>query len=142
MKLWKTLTVVALAAATLVLTGCSDSSSNSVVAPQRSLDTAPPAVPTSLTAAAGRSTVKIGWRENTTDLDIEGFLVYRLAFGQTWLLTDAPVLDNRYVDRAPLIGRATYAVTAVDVNGNESAWSQIQYNFQGEDANFNDPTVD
>ncbi len=78
--------------------------------------------------------MKLVWLPNVTDADIQGFHVYRMAFGQTWPLTEAPVAGTRYVDRAPLLGSAIYAVTAVDVQGNESAWTQIRYNYDPSDA--------
>ena len=105
----------------------------SVVAPQAAIDTAPPAVPTGLNAATGRSTVKLAWQPNVTDADMQGFHVYRMAFGQTWPLTETPVTGTGFVDRAPLLGYAIYAVTAVDEQGNESAWTQIRYNFNPSD---------
>lgn len=135
MKLWTTLTMLLLVAALTTLAGCSgaDSGTDSVVGPRSAIDTAPPAVPTGLSATSGRSTVKLSWRPNTTDPDFQGFLVYRVAFDQTWPLNETPVQDPRYVDAAPLRGYAIYAVTSVDAQGNESAWTRIQYNYQPSD---------
>ena len=132
MKFSTTTTLFAILALGLCLTGCSDTTST--VAPQAAvLDTAPPAVPTGLNAATGRSTVKLAWRPNVTDFDLQGFHVYRVAFGQTWPLTEEPVTGTGFVDRAPLLGYTIYAVTAVDQNGNESAWTQIRYNYEVSD---------
>ena len=132
MKFSTTTTLLAILALGLCLAGCSEPTST--VAPQAaSLDTAPPAVPSGLNAVSGRSTVKLAWRPNVTDYDLEGFHVYRVAFGQVWPLTETPVTGNGFVDRAPLSGYATYAVTAVDQSGNESAWAQIRYNYETDD---------
>ncbi len=60
---------------------------------------------------------------------IDGFMLYRIAFGQTWPLLDAPTTDTRFMDESPLHRPCSYAVTAVDEMGNESAWLEIH--FQG-----------
>ncbi len=109
------------------LMGCS--SSNGIIAPSEVLDTAPPAVPTALAASAGRSTVRLTWHRNTTDADLAGYMVYRLAYGQAWPLTDSPITAIGFVDRMPNSGYSTYAVNAVDTAGNESAWVTIVYNY-------------
>lgn len=128
MKKTTILTIGVGLAAALLLGGCS--TADSPTAPTRAaLDTAPPAVPTGLNAAAGRSAVKLSWQPNTTDPDWAGYHVYRLAFGSTWPLTSEPVTETRFLDRAPLAGYATYAVTSVDALGNESAWTQIRFNY-------------
>lgn len=126
------LVILAILTMGFCLGGCSQDS-ESLIAPQAAIDTAPPAVPTGLNAATGRSTVKLAWLPNVTDADLQGFHVYRMAFGQTWPLTDGPVAGTGYVDRAPLLGSAIYAVTAVDRQGNESAWTQIRYNYDPSD---------
>ncbi len=139
MKRWTTLTMITFMATVLILSGCSSSNSGSVVAPVATLDTAPPAVPTGLAASTGRSSVKLSWHANTTDPDFQGFLVYRLAFDQTWPLNEVPVADPKYVDIAPLLGYAVYAVTSVDANGNESAWTRISYNYYPDDVAVDRP---
>lgn len=114
----------------LSLIGCSsDSNQPSLAAPQVAIDTAPPAVPVGLNASAVDSHVKVGWMPNTTDADFAGFMLYRIAFGETWALLDAPTTDTSFVDESPLIRPYRYAVTAVDDKGNESAWLDIS--FQG-----------
>jgi len=112
--------------ASLALTGCSQS--GSIAAPQAAIDTAPPAIPTGFSAMTRPSTVKLSWRPNTTDADFQGFMVYRLAFGQTWPLLDTPTQATAFLDRNPLRGPATYAITAIDLAGNESALVEIDVN--------------
>ena len=113
----------------LNLAGCgSDTTPTDLTAPIV-MDTTPPAVPTGLSAAAVDFHVKIGWLPNTTDLDFAGFMVYRLAFGQTWPLLDSPTTETSFLDDSPLNRPCGYAVTAIDQSGNESAWLQVH--FQG-----------
>lgn len=125
-----TMTFLVLLVLALALTGCTDANP-SAVAPMP-IDTAPPAGPTELTADAGRSTALLSWAANVTDHDLQGYLVYRLAFGQAWLLTDTVITESRFADHAPLRGHAQYAVTAVDASGNESAWVTVLYNYEPE----------
>ncbi len=122
------ITGILLLTASLALSGCSVSE-GITTAPTAATDTAPPAVPTGLAAAAGRATVELDWHANTADHDFLGFLVYRLAFGQAWPLTDTPVQLIHFTDHAPLRGGATYGVTSVDLSGNESAWATVRYNY-------------
>jgi hypothetical protein len=136
MKQWKKWTMFAILVMGLVLPGCSDS--DDPVAPPPP-DTAPPAMPAGLVACPGCETVKLSWRPNTTDTDLAGYFVYRLAFGETWILTDEPVTEARFIDRAPLPGGATYAVAAVDVMGNESARLHFRYNYVDSDVEIDRP---
>ena len=122
-KIWIIFTILALG---LALAGCSDS--DDPVAPPPP-DTAPPAVPTGLVACPGCESVKLSWQANVTDADLAGYHVYRLAFGEVWTLTSSPVVETRFIDRAPLAGAATYGVAAVDILGNESAMLQFRYNY-------------
>ena len=127
----KTFTILTLSLIAAALAGCGSSSTESIIAPAV-LDTAPPAVPTGLHAAAGRSAVKLSWAPNMADADCVGFHVYRIAFGQVWPQTEAPVAVTRWLDEAPLIGPAEYAITAVDAAGNESAWTRIAFDYAPE----------
>ncbi len=126
------ITSLLLLTVSLTLLGCSTSDSPTAPAPQ--IDTAPPSVPTGLTAAASRptaliSSAELNWRDNTADSDFQGFMVYRLAFGQSWPLTETPLQTTRFVDLTPFQGGTTYAVTAVDLSGNESAWTTVRYGY-------------
>jgi len=110
-----------------VATGCgSDPAAPEVEVPVV-LDTAPPAIPTGLSANTQNWHVKVGWMDNTTDEDFAGFMVYRLAFDQTWPMLDTPITETHFVDENPLHRPCRYAVTAIDENGNESAWMEVYY---------------
>ncbi len=112
----------------LILTGCG-SDTSSPVSPATTLivDTAPPAIPTSLNVMSYRWWVKIGWDDNTVDSDFAGFNVYRQAFDGSYLVTETPLQESRYIDYYPLSVDCVYAVTAIDETGNESAWAQFPY---------------
>ena len=112
----------------LALVGCgSDSGTVPQAAAPIVPDTAPPAVPTGLAAAAHDSQVKVAWLPNTTDSDFAGFMLYRLAFGQVWPLVDAPITETSYLDKSPLRRPCKYAVTSIDEAGNESAWQEVYF---------------
>jgi uncharacterized lipoprotein YajG len=68
MKISTTLSVLVILTTAFCLGGCSQDS-ESLIAPQTAIDTTPPAVPTGLNAATGRSTVKLAWQPNVTDVD-------------------------------------------------------------------------
>lgn len=114
----------------LAMNGCSD---DSPVAPELESpayrDYSPPAAPTGLSAAAVGSKVKVAWLPSTTDDDLAGYMVYRVAFGQNWPMLDAPTTETRFMDTSPLIRPCHYAVMAIDINGNESSWQMVP--FQG-----------
>ncbi len=87
------------------------------------IDTFPPAVPTGLTASAGAGTVELAWERNT-ETDFRGYRVYRaLEAGPFTRLTDnvdTPV----FTDRTATPGKKyRYAVSSVDLSGNESKQS-------------------
>ena len=109
----------------LTLIGCSDSKT-SVTGPPP-VDTSPPAIPTGLSVTAGDCVVKLSWDINVVDTDLEGYNVYRLHADQSWDLTLAPVEKSCFIDCSPLNGDCIYRVTAVDISGNESAWTQVDY---------------
>jgi hypothetical protein len=113
----------------LVMAGCTDTTAPTIPDTETvQIDTAPPAIPTGLWATpTERRSVKLAWDANTTDWDIKGYLVYRLAFGQVQLLTIAPTTESRFIDQAPLKSDCIYAVTSIDEAGNESGWTQIRY---------------
>ncbi|MEN8006057.1 MAG: hypothetical protein ABFS42_03540 [Candidatus Krumholzibacteriota bacterium] len=132
----KALMITAAIPLALAMAGCTDTTAPTAPAPELPLiDTAPPAIPTGLWATpTERYSVKLAWDPNTTDWDIKGYLVYRLAFGHVYPLTTEPTSEPRYVDKDPLDGPCLYAVTSIDEAGNESGWIQIRYNFEREDA--------
>lgn len=115
--------VIVLAA---VAAGCS--SEDAVIAPAApAIDTAPPLAPTGLHAADGKRVVKLAWEANTTDLDLAGYRVYRLAFGNAYPLNDDLLTEPQFLDRRPLGLPCGYAVSAVDAAGNESAVVEVRY---------------
>jgi hypothetical protein len=68
MKFSTTLSLLVILTTAFRLGGCAQDS-DSLIVPQAAIDTAPPAVPTGLNAATGRSTVKLAWQPNVTDVD-------------------------------------------------------------------------
>src|SRR6185295_12489938 len=86
-------------------------------------DTFPPAVPTGLTAVAGVNSIELAW-DRSTEEDFAGYQVYRSNDGSAPEriagLIDAPTFSDRAVE---LGKKYSYAVTAVDRIGNESARS-------------------
>lgn len=125
--------VAMLAAGTLLMLALSGCSDDNPVAPEIESpayrDISPPAAPTGLSAAAVGSKVKVAWLPSTPDDDLAGYMVYRVAFGQTWPMLDAPTTETRFMDTSPLIRPCHYAVMAIDINGNESSWQMVP--FQG-----------
>jgi hypothetical protein len=89
-------------------------------------DTVPPLAPTGLVAAAGDSTVSLDWNNNNSELDFEGYNVYRsqtIGAGFT-RLNGSLWIDSNYTDNTVIDGTVYfYAVTAVDASGNESVYS-------------------
>lgn len=98
--------------------------SNGVAVP-RLLDTAPPATPTGLSAAAlAPSGVRVQWNDNA-EPDLAGYRVYRAVSGSgpfTMISGGSLVSSSEYVDASPPDSAALwYQVSAVDATGNESA---------------------
>jgi hypothetical protein len=100
------------------LAGCSSDSSNPVA-----VDTAPPAVPTDLNFNLEAGTVSLSWAPNTTDADFVGFKLSRTVNGTTMDLISNPQLLTSFVDPSPRPGINVYRLSAVDLNGNESAYA-------------------
>ncbi|PID81826.1 hypothetical protein CSB20_00985 [bacterium DOLZORAL124_64_63] len=121
----KILTLVALITASMSLTGCGKEST--LLAPETTLDTAPPAVPTGLAAAPGRQNVKLVWDANVLDEDFAGFMIYRVLWGTPYPMLTTPTRNTTWVDTNPVNVACTYAVTALDWTGNESAWAAVGY---------------
>ena len=103
----------------LALTGCGSDSSNP--SPTAVVDTAPPAVPTEVSGMSDTNTVWLSWNANTTDADLSGYKVYRELDERVAALTAVEQVENSFTDTNPAQGFNTYRITAVDVNGNESA---------------------
>ena len=98
---------------------------SNVVTVSRLLDTAPPATPTGLSAAAlTPSGVRVQWNDNT-EPDLAGYRVYRAVSGSgpfTLISGGSLVSASEYVDASPPDSAALwYQVSAVDASGNESA---------------------
>jgi fibronectin type 3 domain-containing protein len=88
-------------------------------------DVFPPAVPTALTAITGVNTVDLAWNRNL-EADFKGYHVYRALedgpFTRIAELLPAAAYSDGKLESGK---RYRYVVTAVDVNGNESARSQV-----------------
>ncbi len=84
------------------------------------LDKFPPAVPAGLTATAGSGSVELSWERNI-ESDFRGYRVYRAAetgpFVRLAENVDTPVYSDKTVDANK---KYRYAITSVDLKGNES----------------------
>jgi hypothetical protein len=85
----------------------------------------PPAAPTGLTATPGNEMVSLNWNDNG-ETDLDGYNVYRSTtqgsgYGKlnVSLVSDSNYIDNTVTNGIPYY----YVVTAVDVNGHESDYS-------------------
>lgn len=114
-----TIKIMMLLALIALATGCSDDDPAAPVA----IDTAPPAVPTNLTADydLGAGGVTLAWDANTVDADLAGYVVDKEYEGQVTALVATPIQVPTCSDPAPSGGVTTYYVYAVDLSGNESA---------------------
>jgi hypothetical protein len=115
------MSVLMLGCLALAAAGCSDDDSS----PTAVRDTAPPAVPTDLTADAYLGTVAVSWAPNTTDADFAGFIVDRTCNGVTVSIVSQPQNITSIDDGNPEPGYNVYSVSAVDRNGNESAYATV-----------------
>ena len=92
-------------------------------------DIFPPAVPTGLQAVFSgvgqQPFVDLTWAPNT-DADLAGYNIYRREDNTSWVRINSQLVPTpAYRDANVAAGRAySYAVTAVDVHGNESARSE------------------
>lgn len=87
-------------------------------------DVFPPAIPTGLTAIAGVNAVELSW-ERSPEPDLQGYRVWRAEnggpFSRVGDLTPAP----SFTDSTAVSGRKyRYAVSAIDLKGNESKPSE------------------
>jgi len=128
----KIFTLFAIIISALAFTGCeSDNALAPVIDTPIVLDTAPPTVPTGLSAAAAENeNVKISWDANVLDEDFHGFMVYRVVWGNHFPMLTLPTQDTMWIDDHPVNVACTYVVTALDESGNESAWAAV--NFYGQ----------
>lgn len=106
--------------------GCSDDSDPVAVTPTQAVDTAPPAVPSNLSAEFDGSAAILSWDENSVDADLAGFLVEKEHYDNVSVLIGIPSMVTSIVDNDVQAGISTYHVTSVDVSGNESAYATIQ----------------
>jgi hypothetical protein len=126
-------TIITLMLITLVSVigaGCSDDAATTPVSviPDVVVDTAPPAAPANLAAvydAAGF--VELSWDQNTTDADLDGYVVKRSQAGISLDLIGSPANVNSYFDFDPPMGSSEYTVYSVDLTGNESAIVSLTY---------------
>ena len=121
-------------ALTLVTTGCG-SDDNSPAAPV--VDTAPPALPASLSVdySSLQHTATVSWGQNVTDGDFEGFLVSRASNRQDPVaIVSDPQAANSYQDDDLVdAGRqVTYYVYSVDTSGNVSAAATVSLDLYDE----------
>lgn len=87
------------------------------------IDEFPPAVPNGLTAVAGVNSIELAWQPNTEE-DLAGYQVYRSTGGGAPERIAGPVDAPNFSDRTVEIGKKySYAITAIDRTGNESAHS-------------------
>ncbi len=112
--------------------GCSDTTDPVTVAdPPVVIDTAPPAVPANLAAAYADGVVSLSWDANTTDADLAGFILRRDNYGEITELVASPSVFQSFQD-SPALGLNVYEIYSVDLVGNESAISSIEYRVFGE----------
>jgi hypothetical protein len=103
-----------------------EESRQSVVSEAKSItpeDKFPPAVPAAVTAVAGVNTVELVWTRNG-EPDFKGYNVYRSVDGAPFERIASLLEAPTFTDTKVQVGkRYRYAITAVDVMGNESAQS-------------------
>lgn len=86
-------------------------------------DSFPPAAPMGLAGVPGINSIELVW-ERSEEGDFLGYHVYRSTDGGTFERIAGPIPAPTYSDRAVEIGRKySYAITAIDIAGNESARS-------------------
>lgn len=106
--------------------GCSDDS-NPTATPATPVDTAPPAVPSDLSADFNGSVAVISWAANTTDSDLAGYLVQKSHYDDAVVtLVGVPSMVTSIQDDNVQAGLSEYHILAVDEAGNESAYATIQ----------------
>ena len=101
------------------------------------VDTAPPALPASLSVdySSLQHTATVSWGQNVTDGDFEGFLVSRASNRQDPVaIVSDPQAANSYQDDDLVdAGRqVTYYVYSVDTSGNVSAAATVSLDLYDE----------
>ena len=88
------------------------------------VDTFAPSVPGGVQAIVGVNTVELAW-ERVMESDLRGYRVYRMVEGGSeWERVTDLVDVPTFSDKAPVAGKkASYAVSSIDVRGNESGRS-------------------
>ncbi|MGO4211562.1 fibronectin type III domain-containing protein [Terriglobus sp. 2YAB30_2] len=87
-------------------------------------DTTPPAVPQSVEALSSESGISLSWQPGT-EMDLAGYLVYRVDDSGELRLTAMPVTAPQFTDTTAIKGKQyRYRVAAVDRAGNESGKSE------------------
>jgi fibronectin type 3 domain-containing protein len=120
--------VLTLLLAPFVLTGCSSENTASPITNQE--DTVPPMAPTAWQPKADGSSAILRWARNT-EADLAGYNVYRYepnpANQNSYIVVNSqPMATNSYSADGLTPGVTYYyRTTAVDMSGNESAYSQV-----------------
>jgi hypothetical protein len=90
------------------------------------VDIFPPAVPEGLTAEAGVNSIELAWQRNI-EPDFKGYNVFRSVEGGPFEKIAELVVAPTYSDHRVEAGKKyRYAVSAVDLTGNESQRSPVQ----------------
>ena len=95
----------------------------------------PPTAPRTLSASGGSAGVALDWADNT-EANLGGYNVYRAAASTgPWarINAGAPVTASEFTDAFAPTGTSFYRVTAVDLNGTESAPSAVATATRGSD---------
>jgi fibronectin type 3 domain-containing protein len=85
----------------------------------------PPAIPAGLSATGSNGSVALNWNDNT-ETDLDGYNVYRSTIsGSGYSKINSTLIANSNYTDDTVTNNITYyyVVTALDVNGNESAYS-------------------
>ncbi|HYP12792.1 MAG TPA: hypothetical protein VEQ63_02625, partial [Bryobacteraceae bacterium] len=88
-------------------------------------DVFPPRVPSGVSAVASLTSIELGW-ERSPEPDVQGYRVYRAEGAGELRPISGTTTETAYGDRQIASGQSyRYAVTSVDVAGNESAKSSV-----------------
>lgn len=89
------------------------------------IDTFPPSVPAGLSAVPGIGSIEVAW-ERSPEPDVAGYRLYRATPDLDWRVVGGQTPSANYSDRDVASGvRYRYAVSAVDLKGNESPRSPV-----------------